>query len=80
MGWGRMFLLGDFGQQMDIHDIKAQVAGQQSRDMSQDAQIGQLWRENQELKLAVTVLTRLLVSKGVVTQDEAAEIGHAIED
>ena len=80
MGWGRMLLLGDLGQQLDIHDMKRQVETQQSRDMSQDEQIAQLWKENQELKLAVTALMRLLVSKGVVSQNEVAEIGHAIED
>lgn len=80
MGWGRMLLLGDLGQQLDIHDMKRQVEDQSSRDMSQDEQIAQLWQENKELKLAVTALTRLLVSKGVVGQDDVAEIGHAIED
>ena len=79
MGWGRMFLLGNFGQQMDIHDMKRQVESQQSRDLDQDQQIAALWKENQELKLAVTALTNLLVSKGVVTQDDAATIGRAIE-
>lgn len=79
MGWGRMFLLGDFGQQMDIHDMKRQVESQQSRDLDQDQQIAALWQENQELKLAVTALTNLLVSKGVISQDDAASIGRAIE-
>jgi hypothetical protein len=74
-----MFLLGNFGQQMDIHDMKRQVESQQSRDLDQDQQIAALWKENQELKLAVTALTNLLVSKGVVTQDDAATIGRAIE-
>jgi hypothetical protein len=80
MGWGRALLLGDIGQQLDIHDIKRQVEGQQSRDMSQDQQIAALWRENQELKLALTALTRLLVSQGVVAQADVAEIGRAIEE
>jgi hypothetical protein len=80
MGWGRMFLLGDFGQQMDIQDMKRQVDDQQSRDMSQDQQIAALWRENQELKLAVATLTRVLVAKGALTQEDVAQIGHAIED
>ena len=79
MGWGRMFLLGDFGQQMDIHDMKRRVENQQSRDLDQDQQIAALWQENQELKLAVTALANLLVSKGVVSQDDAASIGRAIE-
>ncbi len=25
MGWGRMLLLGDWGQQMDIHDQRADI-------------------------------------------------------
>jgi hypothetical protein len=75
-----MFLLGDFGQQMDIQDMKRQVEGQESRDLSQDQQIAALWRENEELKLAVATLTRLLVAKHVLTQADVAQIGHAIED
>ena len=79
MGWGRMLLLGDLGQQLDIHDIKAGLEQQESRDFGQDQQIGQLRQENHELKLAVTALARLLVSKGVLTPAEVTQIGQAIE-
>lgn len=79
MGWGRMLLLGDFGQQMDIHDMKQTIENQQVRDIGQDEQIRTLQRENQDLKLAVTALMRLLVAKHVLTQNEVAAIGREIE-
>ena len=50
-------------------------AEQAAKAMRQlDQHIATLWRENQELKLAVTALMRLLVNKDVVTQEEAAEV------
>ena len=79
MGWGRMFLMGDFGQQLDIQEMSRVIDQQQSRDASQDESIASLQRENRELQLAVASLARLLVQKGVVTQAEVQEIGRAME-
>jgi hypothetical protein len=80
MGWGRMLLLGDLGQQLDIHDMRRNLDDQRSVDMSQDEQIRALREGNQQLKLAVTALSRLLVSKGVLSSEDVAQIGRAIEE
>jgi hypothetical protein len=79
MGWGRYLLLGDLGQQLDLQDIRSAFDQQDERDRTQEQTIQTLWRENNDLKLAVTALLRLLASKGVVTQAEVDQIGRAIE-
>jgi len=79
MGWGRMMLLGNIGQQLDIEDLRKSFAMQDQRDRTQEESIQTLWRENQQLKLAVTALTHLLVNKGVLKPDEVQTIGQAIE-
>ena len=86
MGWGRMLLLGNVGQQLDIGDLNNEIAGMQSafaqnQDLDQDqAQvIEQLQKENQELKLYLATLIRLLVAKGVVRAEEVETTVRAIE-
>jgi adenylate kinase len=75
-----MLLLGDLGQQLDIHDMRRNLDDQRSVDMSQDEQIRELRQGNQQLKLAVTALSRLLVSKGVLSSEDVAQIGRAIDE
>ena len=79
MGWGRMFLLGNIGQQMDIEEVRGQLDNQFSRDASQDEQIRTLRRYNQELQLYMTAVVRLLVSKGVLSEAEIAETVRLVE-
>jgi hypothetical protein len=81
MGWGRYFLMGDIGQQLDLQDrqrevdqLRGQMNAQWSRDRSQDEQIQTLRHENQELKLYVASLVKLLRAKGIVTEQEIADI------
>jgi len=86
MGWGRMMLLGNVGQQLDIDDINSAVgqmqdafARTQDLDRSQEQSIKQLQAENRELKLYLTTLVRLLVGKGVVRQEEIDAAVQAVE-
>lgn len=86
MGWGRMLLLGNFGQQMDIQDTQRALhdlaieAERAARVGDQAAHsVGELTRENAELKLYLAAITRLLVAKGVVTPRELADIVDAID-
>ena len=86
MGWGRMLLLGNVGQQIDIGDLNGEIAGMQSAflenqqvDLKQAQSIALLRRENQELKLYLATLMRLLVSKGVLNQEEVETTVRAIE-
>jgi hypothetical protein len=86
MGWGRMLLLGNVGQQLDIGDLGGEIAGMQSAflenqqvDLKQAQSIALLRRENQELKLYLATLLRLLVSKGVLRREEVETTVRAIE-
>ncbi|HLP25239.1 MAG TPA: hypothetical protein VK477_06155 [Acidobacteriota bacterium] len=86
MGWGRMFLLGNVGQQMDIHDtqhalrelaLEAERAARASDRASHS--VNALARENAELKLYLAAITRLLLAKGVITSQELSDIVDAID-
>jgi len=86
MGWGRMMLLGNVGQQMDIGDlenaveqIRGDFAEKEQVDHEQGQDIERLKRENHDLKLYLATLVRLLVSKGVVQQSEVETIVDAID-
>ncbi len=86
MGWGRMLLLGNVGQQLDIGDLDNEIAGMQSAflenqqvDLKQAQSLALLRQENQELKLYLATLMRLLVSKGVLKQEEVETTVRAIE-
>ena len=81
-----MFVLGDVGQQLDIGDVRNAVAEMQREflqnqqtDLEQAKGIAALRRENQELKLYLATLVRLLVTKGVLQTEEVAAIVRAIE-
>jgi hypothetical protein len=86
MGWGRMLLLGNVGQQLDIGDLNNEIAGMQSAflenqqvDLKQAQSITRLRQENQELKLYLATLLRLLVAKGVLKAEEVETVVRAIE-
>lgn len=86
MGWGRMFLLGNIGQQLDIRDVTTQIEELQTglgieRALGEksDELLGRLKRENDELKLYLAALVRLLTSKGAVTADEVKAMVDAID-
>ena len=86
MGWGRMLLLGNVGQQLDLDDLNGEIAGMQGAflenqqvDLKQAQSLARLQRENQELKLYLATLMRLLVSKGVLKPEEVETTVRAIE-
>ena len=86
MGWGRLLLMGNVGQQLDIGDLEGSIKEMQSAvlenqnvDLSQARSIADLQRENRELKLYLATLIRLLVSKGVLKTEEVEATVNAIE-
>ncbi len=83
---GRMFLLGNVGQQLDIGDLERvvremqdEVSSTQRSDVDQDKSIALLRRENRDLKLYLATVVRLLVAKGVLKSEEVETIVDAIE-
>ena len=86
MGWGRTLLLGDIGNRLDIADTERDIANLQSRlqskaqtDQTQDKRLGELASENDQLKLYLASLIRLLVSKGILSHDELATFVQLID-
>lgn len=90
MSWGRMLLLGNVGQQLDIDDIEGDVVqlrarlnrrleAQQATDRSQDNALLTLRREVTDLQLVVAELSRLLVASGTVPADAVERIVRGLE-
>jgi hypothetical protein len=86
MGWGRMLLLGNVGQQLDIDDLsgvidqmRSAVTRNDSVDREQGRSIEQLRSENHELKLYLATLVRLLVARGILKAEEVETLVRAIE-
>ena len=74
------------GQQLDIGDVERAVGEMQSAflenqrtDLDQAKSLAALQRENQDLKLYLATLIRLLVAKGVLKPEEVETIVRAIE-
>ncbi len=86
MGWGRYLLLGSLGQQLDLSDQRAEI--DQLRNELRTARVAgpagpgpirQLQQENDELRLYIAALVRILVNKRVVTAEELREVVEAID-
>ena len=86
MGWGRMLLLGDVGQQMDVTELREELERLTSRIGMEralregaDELIGRLRRENNEIKLYLAAVVRLLVARKVVSPAEIRQIVEALD-
>ena len=86
MGWGRWLLLGDLGQQMDLADqqaeierLREQVQSRPAMPSSSEERLQALQRDNDELKLYLAVVIRLMVAKKIATADEIKAIVAAVD-
>ncbi len=86
MGWGRMFLLGNVGQQMDIEEVKdylnraiEEINKGEQVDQDQNREIERLKKDTRELQLYVLALGRLLARKQIVSEAELASMVTAVE-
>lgn len=89
MGWGRWFLLGDWGQQMDIQEQKQEIEElrQQLNDSyvnSRDAtslqsRMARLEIENNELRLYLAALIRYLGHQRILRQEDFRELVETID-
>lgn len=87
MGWGRMFLLGNLGQQLDIEDqrreiqnLRSQVraeAGGAARDL--ELRLDILERQSDEMKLYLAALVRYLAAEGAIDLAEFAKLVDEID-
>lgn len=87
MGWGRMLLLGNWGQQMDIEDQKQEIeelrqkleTRSEIQNTTLESRIVQLEIENSELRLYLASLIKYLGHKGVLRQDELRTLVEAVD-
>lgn len=87
MGWGRMLLLGNFGQQLDIEEQKQELrelrdrmeSGSNSGDMSMGMRLDMLERQSDELKLYLAAIVRHLTAKGAITMKDFEKLVDEID-
>lgn len=86
MGWARTLLLGDIGNRLDIGDVEGDLRDLRERlrdnrlvDLDQADELERLRTENEELKLVLSTLVRLLVRKGVIDETEIRAVAEGVE-
>jgi len=86
MGWGRTFLLGDVGNRLDISDCEADIRVLKEslmeihqEEQAKDTELMILKRENDELKLYIASIIRLLTNKGMLAQEEIVKMVDIID-
>lgn len=89
MGWGRMFLLGNIGQQMDIQEQREEMRRlrrtvrevQRTKAGQEDlaAHVVRLEDEVDELRLYLTAVIRHLVGKGLASEAELEALIEAVD-
>ena len=85
MGWGRYLLLGNLGQQMDIADQREQmdrmrgILRSRARRGASRKDVERLEGEVDELRLYLAALVRLVVARGVITEEELRALVAAVD-
>ena len=86
MGWGRTFLLGDIGNRMDIGEceqdiriLKESLMEMHQEEHEKDAELHTLQMENDQLKLYLAAVIRLLTSKGVLAKEDIQKMVEIID-
>jgi hypothetical protein len=86
MGWGRTFLLGDVGNRLDISDCEADIRVLKEslmeihqEEQAKDTELMTLKRENDDLKLYIASIIRLLTNKGLLTREEIEKMVDIID-
>jgi hypothetical protein len=81
-----MLLLGNIGQQMDLDDVQEEIADLRSRLRTSrinaeavDRETDRLAAENDELRLYVAAILRVLVAKQVVSRDELVDLVRTVD-
>lgn len=83
MGWLRTIFLGDIGNRLDIGDVEQNLARTRRQLLSRDRQVQQriddLERENDQLKLCLTGLVRLLIRRGAFPREDLVALIEEID-
>ena len=73
MGWLRTILLADIGNRLDIGDAEDNIHKLQRSNHNKDATISVLHDELEKQKLGLQALTRFLLEKKLIAEDELAQ-------
>lgn len=87
MGWGRMLLLGNLGQQLDIEDQRREIQELRSRVQFEsrgaggdiEQRLASLERQSDEMKLYLAALVRYLAAKGQIDLREFAKLVDEVD-
>ena len=82
MGWLKHILLGDLGQSLDIQETAAEVDAQRAamdRLERRQQDLAVLQARTERLHLALTALSRYLISKGVIDPAELEAYLHQVD-
>ena len=86
MGWGRTFLLGDVGNRLDIEDcekdirvLKESLMQLHDEENAVDTELQALQRENDQLKLYLAAVIRLLTSNDILSRDDIKKMVEIID-
>ena len=86
MGWGRTFLLGDVGNRLDISDceqdirvLKESLMELHQEENEVDSELHAVQMENNQLKLYLAAVIRLLTSKGLIAKEDIQKMVEIID-
>lgn len=91
MGWGRMFLLGNVGQQLDIEEMRAEMRqlraarraetthSEPGERADQDGRFRALQRENDEPRLYLAAVIRHMLAKKLLLRTELEALVSEID-
>ena len=86
MGWMKTLLLGNLDHQMEIEDAKTQIGVNNLRNdlsarnqQAQTRSVASLSAELGRQKLAITAVTRFLLAKGVISQEELEDFIEEVD-
>jgi hypothetical protein len=86
MGWGRTFLLGDIGNRLDIEDcereisnLRREISRQRHTKLDLEETVQILQKENDEIKLYLAALVRLLMRKNLLSAMELEQMVNLID-
>jgi hypothetical protein len=81
VSWGKFFLMPDFGSDDYHRRLRShhQSSFLREKAADHDARIGDLARENRELKFYVAGLMQMLVRKGALEQGDVEELVRLVE-